>query len=72
MHITFHVKVQFVSILLDHFKVLSPAKMTGFHLFIAVHFQVHLSGFGPSADILDLTSYQYLDILSLGLPLCWG
>lgn len=58
MHITFQVKVQFVSLLLDHFKVLSLAKMIGFHLLIAVHFQVHLPGFGPSADILDLTSYQ--------------
>lgn len=45
--------------------------MVVFHLWIPVYFQVPLLDFGPSAHTLFLTSYHYLDILSLGLPHYW-
>ena len=76
MHITFQVRVQLTSILIMACEIksnlLSVVKMVVFHLWIAVYFQVPLLDFGPSAHTLFLTSYHYLDILSLGLSHYWG
>jgi len=76
MHVTFQVRVQLASMLIIACKIksnlLSVVKMVVFHLWIPVYFRVPLLDFGPSAHTLFLTSYHYLDILSLGLPHYWG